>query len=133
MGAKLTYSVLANCCNGRDHVWPSQAYLAKCLSSSVRTVQRHLKELVDSGFIKISKKYLMGKTRSIYCFLNHALVSFEPKTASTASKNPVKKAVKLAKSSTTKTAKQGDKNDISYNKEESFIDNNNIPPTPQAD
>ena len=132
MGAKMTYSVLANCCRGRDHVWPSQEYLARCISASVRTVQRHLKELVASGFIKISKKYLMGKTRSIYCFLNNALVSFEPKTAPATQKNPVGKTAKPAKTSPTKTTKRGDKNGTSYNKEESFIDNNNIPPTPQT-
>ena len=133
MGAKLAYSVLACCCNGRDHVWPSQSYLAKSLSISVRTVQRYLKELVDSGFIRISKKYLMGRTRSIYCFLNNALVSFEPKTAPAVEQKSVKVVEKAASIRTTKTTKQGDKNSASYNKEESFIDNKNIPPTPQND
>ena len=126
MGAKLTYSVLANCCNGRDHAWPSQAYLAKCLSISVRTVQRHLKELVNAGFIKIDKKYLMGQTRSIYIFLNHALVLFEPKTQQ-AKKTPGKKcenqsrteATKVTLSDASKTTNRGDKNSVSYNKEDS--------------
>lgn len=139
MGAKLTYSVLASCCNGKDHAWPSQSYLAKCLTISVRSVQRHLKELVDYGLIKIIKKRLMGQLRSVYVFLNHALVSFEPKTPP-AKKSQAKKAgspapteaTKTTRSDTTKTANRGDKNGTSYNKEESYIDNNiNIPPTPQ--
>ena len=138
MGAKLTYSVLANCCNGRDHAWPSQIYLAQCLSIAVRTVQRYLKELVDYGLIKISKKRLMGQTRSVYVFLNNALVSFEPKTP-TAKKTPGQKSINQAQTKATKTTlseaskttKRGDKNSTSYNKEDSYIDNNNIPPTPQ--
>ena len=133
MGAKLTYSVLACCCNGRDHVWPSQAYLAKCLSIAVRTVQRYLKELVDFGLIRIDRKYLMGQTRSVYSFLNHALVSFEPKVSPSEESSSSKKIEKGVSPETSKTTKRGDKNNTSYNREESFIDNKNIPPTPQND
>lgn len=68
MGAKLAYSVLATCAKGRDYAWPSQSYLARCLSCSVRTLQRYLKELAADNLIKIGKKYLMGRTRTIYYF-----------------------------------------------------------------
>jgi len=140
MGAKLAYSVLANCCNGRDHAWPSQDYLARCLSISVRTVQRYLKELVGYGLIKISRKHLMGQTRSIYVFLNNALVSFEAEKVPTMRKrrgkkagNPdLAKATKSTSGEASKTTNQGDKNSTSHNKEDSFVDNNiNLPPTPQ--
>jgi hypothetical protein len=132
MGAKLTYSVLACCCNGRDHVWPSQNFLAKCLSASVRTVQRYLKELVDFGLITITKKYLMGKKRSIYSFLNHALVSFEPKSPKAAALARPKKPGNAAPAQTTKTAKSCDKNDTALNKVESY-EGLNIPPAPQTE
>lgn len=125
LGAKLTYSVLACCRNGRDYVWPSPDYLAQCVSASVRTVRRYMKELVDFGLIRIRKKYLMGQTRTIYIFLNHALVGFEPK-ASKAEKNTPVTPTKTV----TKTAKKRDKNDTPYNKEESYLFENNISPLP---
>ena len=128
-GAKLTFSVLAVCAGGRDHVWPSQEYLAQAVSASVRSVQRYLKELAEFGLIRIGKKWLMGQTRTIYSFLNHALVSFEPKTSGVEQKPARKKAEKSTPAKATKTPKPGDKNGASLNKEECF-ENNKIPPLP---
>jgi len=109
MGAKLTYSVLASCCHGKDHAWPSQDYLAKCLSISVRTVQRYLKELVGYGLIKISRQHLMGQTRSVYIFLNNVLVSFESKKASKPDDQAAAKTTKTTARKASKTTNQGDK------------------------
>jgi hypothetical protein len=130
-GAKLTFSVLAICAGGRDFVWPSQEYLAQAVSASVRSVQRYLKELAEFGLIRIGKKRLMGQTRTIYSFLNHALVSFEPKASATAQKTGLKKAEKTAPARAPKTAQPGDKNGVSYKEEESNLENNKItPPSP---
>ena len=125
-GAKLTFSVLAVCAGGRDYVWPSQKYLAGAVSASVRSVQRYLKELAEFGLIRIGKKWLLGQTRTIYSFLNHALISFEP----TVDQKPArKKAQETGQVRPPKTAKAGDKNDIPHNKEESDLENNKIPPS----
>jgi len=129
-GAKLTFSVLAVCAGGRDHVWPSQEYLAKAVSASVRSVQRYLKELVDFGLIRIGKKWLMGQTRTIYSFLNHALVCFEPKAAGAEQKQARIKAEMTSPARPTKTAKPGDKNGASPNKEECIENNKFSPPFP---
>ena len=131
-GAKLTYSVLACCCGGRDYVWPSQDFLAKRVSSSVRTVQRYLKELATFGLIKIGKEYIKGKIRTIYIFLNHALVTFESKEPPKRVAGLAKKSLKTTDESTPKSTKTGDKNNAVYNKDES-IKENNIPPTPQTE
>ena len=131
LGAKLTYSVLASCSCGRDYVWPSQEYLAKAVSASVRTIQRYLKELVNFGLIGINRQFLMGQIRSVYSFLNHSLVSFSSRKAKTTTQISPAKPPKSAQNLTPKEAKKNDNFGISYIKEESNI-NNNIPPTPQT-
>ncbi|UQZ87775.1 hypothetical protein C4J81_00505 [Deltaproteobacteria bacterium Smac51] len=69
-GAKLTYNVLATCSRGREYTWPSQSYLARELSSSVRTVQRHLGELVQCGLIGKGREIVEGRIRRVYLFLS---------------------------------------------------------------
>jgi hypothetical protein len=92
-----------------------------------------LKELEEFGLIKVTRRHHLGQTRAIYFFLRHALISFEAKTAPRAAVKPPQNAKALVAGDVPKTQKRCAKNDISYNKEESFIDNNNIPPTPQND
>lgn len=68
-GAKLTYTVLASLAGGKDHAWPSQGYLAGKVSVSIRTVQRYLQELVESGLIEKCRAFLKGRVRCFYKFL----------------------------------------------------------------
>lgn len=65
--------------------------------------------------------------------MKNALLTFEPKNSDVKAQPVEKCSGKAGLKSTTKTAKRGDKNDAPYNKEESYIDNNISPPTPQKD
>lgn len=68
-GAKLVYVVLRTCSRGRSYVWPRLDYLASRVSASVRTVQRHINELVAHGLVEKGKEKLWGKLRQVYRFL----------------------------------------------------------------
>lgn len=55
-GAVRLYLVIDSHCRGRQNVaWPGQARLAEMMDSTERTVQRHLAELVASGWIMVQR------------------------------------------------------------------------------
>lgn len=51
-GAILVYGVLFTRKNGDNIAWPSQVSIGNSLDIPVRTVQRHIRDLVDLGFIE---------------------------------------------------------------------------------
>ena len=136
-GAKLTYMTLTTCAGGKTYTWPSQEFLSKAASVSVRTVQRHLKELSSFGLIRIGRREVMGTIKTVYYFLNHALMEFGRKRTSISKQAP--KMVKEAgpegdnltyahdKNSTT----EHDKNASALNKVEGYksINKHPLPPT----
>ncbi len=131
-GAKLTYNVLATCSRGDDFTWPSQKYLAGRLSSSIRTVQRHLLELITHGLIKKGREYVKGKVRRVYHFLSEhdGAVKVSSQQHDKMSRCP-SEFQKNFSTDTTKCRAKGDILSCSLNKEET-IKGNNPPPTPQG-
>lgn len=71
LGSRVLYGTLCNSAGEKDHCWPSQAYLAKSINQSIRSVQNHLKELAKAGFIQVSKRPLRG---NLYHLLMHPAV-----------------------------------------------------------
>ena len=66
-GAKLTYVVLATA--GQDSSHLTQARLAGLVSTSVRSVQRHLGEL-SRRQISVTRKAASGQSRHVYNLRN---------------------------------------------------------------
>ena len=71
LGSRVLYGTLCNSAGEKDHCWPSQAYLAKSINQSIRSVQNHLKELAKAGFIQVGKRPLRG---NLYHILMHPAV-----------------------------------------------------------
>ncbi|MGL4208789.1 MAG: helix-turn-helix domain-containing protein [Candidatus Adiutrix sp.] len=139
-GAKFTYSVLAICTGGQDHTWTSQETLSEKSSFSVRTIQRHIKELIECGLIEKARKWIGGKVRCIYYLLApykkrleiQAKKSFsEQYDIMSCCSNKSEKNSKIQPSNSQIQQEQHDTLAVSINKEESYIENN--PPTPHAD
>jgi hypothetical protein len=132
-GAKMTFSLLACCTGGRDHAWPSQTYLADKQSLTVRTVQRHLNELVRAGLISKIRKYIKGKIRCVYQFLINAQaaegIGEQLKKMSPCSPGPGKN---FTSKRTVMSCRNTTSMSCSY-KDESIKENEYIPPTPQTE
>ncbi len=128
--AKLLYTVLATCSGGRDYAWPSQEYLAEKLKVHVRTIQRYLKELVDSGLIAKGKKFIKGQVRNIYHFLTKNGSDFfaSPDTTNLSSRSV--SGQKNLSPDTTNCSDQHDTPVAPYIDEELLREENKIPPTP---
>jgi len=77
-GAKLTFTILATCARGKDHVWPGIDYLAKKTSASPRSVTRYLDELIKFGLIKKERLHFKGHVRNVYWFIQHETVKYYP-------------------------------------------------------
>lgn len=154
-GAKLTYSVLGCCAGGKDHVWPSQEFLAEKISASIRSVQRYLEELIAFGLIEKGRQWVKGRVRCIYRFLTHEL-NVAIKAAPNKLKEPhihrpeqhaklspcsdmigppvVAQNEKILQTNTTKCREQHDILSCSLNKEETIKRKEEIsPPTPQTE
>lgn len=71
LGSRVLYGTLCNSAGEKDYCWPSQAYLAKSINQSIRSVQNHLKELAKAGFIRVGKRPLRG---NLYHLLMHPAV-----------------------------------------------------------
>jgi hypothetical protein len=81
MGAKVLFAVLRDSCGRKDHCWPSQAYLAASLRQTVRSIQNHLKRLVELGLVVIKKRPWRG---NIYYIPSQNVASTSPVKASAA-------------------------------------------------
>lgn len=82
-GAFRTYTLIKSMCYGdKNTCFPSQKYLAEKLCKSVRTIQRHLIELVQAKMIKIKRR---GSISNVYTIVNKVTSTVE---------NAVKKAKK---------------------------------------
>jgi len=92
-GAKMVYMILTTCAGRKDFAFPSQEYLSQAASVCVRTVQRHLRALADYGLIRIDKRQVHGTMRTVYCFLNHAVMGFEKKAFEATAEKPKLQAV----------------------------------------
>ncbi len=88
MGAKLVYLILTICAGRQDFAFPSQEFLSRATSVCVRTLQRYLKALSDFGLIRIDKRKVHGTMRTVYCFLNHAVMDFEKKRPAASVEEP---------------------------------------------
>jgi predicted transcriptional regulator len=63
-----TYCALADYSNKKGYCWPKMETLAKTLKCSVRTIQRHIKELVEKGLIEIVKRRRIKGKLSSYLY-----------------------------------------------------------------
>lgn len=70
-----TYTVLASYANNKTGLcWPKMETLAKTLGCSVRTVQRHLSALRDSGMVRyVDRRRVRGRFSSYTYQLVHFL------------------------------------------------------------
>lgn len=63
-----TYCALADYSNKKGYCWPKMETLAKTLKCSVRTIQRHIKELAEKGLIEIVKRRRIKGKLSSYLY-----------------------------------------------------------------
>jgi hypothetical protein len=68
---KLTYTLLRQCSEGKDHAYPTQEWLSDRLGRSVR---RYLKNLEDQGFILTVRKKINGNEQDVFFFLAHPII-----------------------------------------------------------
>jgi DNA-binding transcriptional MocR family regulator len=63
-----TYCCLADYANKKGYCYPSMETLARTLKCSVRTIQRHVKELAEKGLIEIVKRRRIKGKLSTYLY-----------------------------------------------------------------
>jgi predicted transcriptional regulator len=63
-----TYCALADYANKKGYCYPSMETLARTLNCSVRTIQRHIKELAEKGLIEIVKRRRIKGKLSTYLY-----------------------------------------------------------------
>jgi DNA-binding transcriptional MocR family regulator len=63
-----TYCCLADYANKKGYCYPSMETLASTLNCSVRTIQRHIKELVEKGLIEIVQRRRIKGKLSTYLY-----------------------------------------------------------------
>lgn len=91
-----TYTVLASYANNTDgRCWPKMETLAKTLGCSVRTVQRHLSALRDSGMVRfIERRRIRGRFSSYTYQLVHFLKFTTGHSRQAARRSPNKEQTK---------------------------------------
>lgn len=73
-----TYSYLVSKDFNREGVFYGQSTMAKELGISVRTIQRHIKELKELGFLKVKRRGF--NMTNLYTMLKHIVTSNKEKT-----------------------------------------------------
>ncbi len=71
MQAKMTYLILSSHVGDDATCWPSQSSIAERLGCDVRSVQRHIRALVDHGLIVVTIRSTRRGRSNVYKVLSH--------------------------------------------------------------
>ena len=65
-GQRLLLARLADYADAGTHeAWPARDTLSRCLGMNGKTIQRHLAELIDLGYVSESHAAQRGRTRTL--------------------------------------------------------------------